>query len=243
MSDYRIYSIPPEHAGRRRVLTSGCRHATSDTQVAAGAQALIAARTLINADTVSDPQPLLLDHGGAGGADTAVWKAAGDASPGWETVSHPAQWDAHVFTMPDFADRDPEQSVSLCPPRHVGTDRCAMAGHRRNAAMIALEPKLLLAMPTASRSQAAQLGRSKGTWGCVDSAVRAGIPTLIVWSPDGGQRTPFRLFWSDDTTARMVTTHWSWRFIHARESAGSTATSRLAAHSISLADAAVEVPF
>ncbi|KQU35711.1 MULTISPECIES: hypothetical protein [Nocardiaceae] len=243
MSDYRIYSIPPEHAGRRRVLTSGCRHATSEAQAAAGAQALIAARILLDDDTVSDPQPLLLDHGGAGGADTAVWKAAGDATPGWETVCHPAQWGTHIFTMPNFAADDPEQRVSLCPPRHVGTDVCVMAGHRRNAAMIALAPKLLLAMPTVSRNQAPQLGRSKGTWDCVDSAVRAGIPTLIVWSPDGGQRTPFRLFWSDDTTARMVTTHWSLRFLHARESAGSTANSRLAARSISLADAAVEVPF
>lgn len=243
MSDYRIYSIPPEHAGRRRVLTSGCRHATSAAQAAAGAQALIAARILLDDDTVCDPTPLLLDHGGAGGADTAVWKAAGDAAPGWETVSHPAQWDTHVFTTPPFTTGDPEQSVSLCPPRHAGTERCTMAGHRRNAAMIALRPKLLLAMPTASRNQAAQLGRSKGTWGCVDAAVRAGIPTLIVWSPDGGERTPFRLFWSDERTAAMVTTHWSLRFVHARESADGAATARLAAHSISLTEAAVEVPF
>lgn len=166
----------PEHAGRRRVLTSGCRHATSEAQAAAGAQALIAARILLDDDTVSDSQPLLLDHGGAGGADTAVWKAAGDATPGWETVCHPAQWGTHIFTMPNFAADDPEQRVSLCPPRHVGTDVCVMAGHRRNAAMIALAPKLLLAMPTVSRNQAPQLGRSKGTWDCVDSAVRAGSP-------------------------------------------------------------------
>lgn len=243
MSDYQIYSIPPEHAGRTRVLTSGCRHAASPAQAQAGVAALTAARILLTNDTVVDPTPLLLDHGGAGGADTAVWQAAGDSIPGWETVAHPAQWGTHVFEQPQFAPSDPEQSVSLCPARHHGTDRCAMAGHRRNAAMIALAPKLLLAMPTASKAQAKELGRSRGTWGCVDAAQRAGIPTLIVWSPDGGERTPFRLFWSDEKTAHMVTSHWAMRHIHARELAGSTPAAALAVNSIDLTEAAVEVPF
>lgn len=207
MSEYRIYSIPHEHAGLTRVLTSGCRRATSPAQAQAGTAALIATRTLLTSDTVTDPTPLLLDHGGAGGADTVVWQAAGDAAPGWETVAHPAQWETHVFTSPQFAPGDPEQDVSLCPTRHRGATRCAMAGHRRNSAMIALAPKLLLAMPTAPKAQAKELGRSRGTWGCVDAAVRAGIPCLIVWSPDGGENTPFRLFWSDDTTARLMTSH------------------------------------
>ncbi|OUS97421.1 hypothetical protein [Rhodococcus sp. NCIMB 12038] len=243
MSDYQIYSIPPEHAGRMRVLTSGCRHATSPAQAQAGALALIAARILLTTDAVTDPTPLLLDHGGAGGADTAVWQAAGETTPGWETVAHPAQWHTHVFTQPQFAPSDPEQSVSLCPARHRDVARCAMAGHRRNSAMIALAPKLLLAMPTASKAQAQELGRSRGTWGCVDAAQRAGIPTLIVWSPDSGERTPFRLFWSDEMTAHMITSHWALRHIHARECAPSTATAALAVNSLDLAEAAVEVPF
>lgn len=242
MSEYRRYSIPPEHAGHTRVLTSGCRHATTAAQAQAGASALIAARILLTTDAVGDPSPLLLDHGGADGADTAVWQAAGDAAPGWETVCHPAQWNTHVFEKPQFEPGDAEQDVNLCPPRHRGTDRCLMAGHRRNSAMIALGPKLLLAMPTASKAQARELGRSRGTWGCVDAAQRAGIPTLIVWSPDGGVSTPFRLFWSDELTAQMITSHWSLRHLHARELA-SPATATLAVNSIDLAEAAVEVPF
>ncbi|MET3959879.1 hypothetical protein ABIE52_006814 [Rhodococcus sp. OAS809] len=243
MPEYRIYSIPPEHVGRTRVLTSGCRHAGSAAQSRAGTLALTAARILLTTDAVVDPAPLLLDHGGADGADTAVWQAAGDAAPGWETVCHPAQWNTHVFDMPTFTPDDAEQSVNLCPPRHRERTKCAMAGHRRNSAMIALGPKLLLAMPTTSKAQAQEQGRSRGTWGCVDAALRAGIPTLIVWSPDGGERTPFRLFWSDERTAQMITSHWSLRHLHARELAGSTATAALAVNSIDLAEAAVEVPF
>lgn len=242
MSDYRIYSIPSEHAGRTRVLTSGCRHASTAAQAQAGVLALSAARILLTTDNTAPTQPLLLDHGGARGADTDVWQAAGDSTPGWETVCHPAQWDTHVFDMPQFDAHTPEQTVSLCPPRHRDADRCAMAGHRRNAAMIALAPALLLAMPTASKQQAQELGRSRGTWGCVDAAVRAGIPTLIVWSADGGQTKPFRLFWSDEKTAQMITNHWSLRYLHARERA-CAATAAVATHSISLAQAAIDVPF
>ncbi|MGB3676595.1 MAG: hypothetical protein WA988_19365, partial [Candidatus Nanopelagicales bacterium] len=196
MPEYQIYSIPPDHAGCIRVLTSGCRHATSAAQSHAGVLALTAARTLLTTGTEVDRTPLLLDHGGANGADTEVWQAAGDSAPSWETVCHPAQWNTHVFDPPAIAPGAAERSISLCPPGHRDTAKCAMAGHRRNSAMISLAPKLLLAMPTVSKGQAKEQGRSRGTWGCVDAAVRAGIPTLIVWSPDGGERTPFRLFWS-----------------------------------------------
>lgn len=243
MPDYRSYSIPSEHIGRTRVLTSGCRHASTSAQAEAGILALNAARILLTPSPAADRPPLLLDHGGAGGADTAVWQAAADRTPGWEAVCHPAQWNTHVFELPDFAPDSPEQTVSLCPARHRGLDKCAMAGHRRNAAMIALRPRLLLAMPTVSKTRATEIGRSRGTWGCVDAAVRAGIPTLIVWSPDGGVNTAFRLFWSDEKTDRMIAEHWALRHLYGLEQSESTAVAAEPSRSISLAEAAVDVPF
>lgn len=239
MSQYQIYRVPPEHTGIRRVLTSGCRKAETPAHAAAGLLALIAARTILTGPKDTDVERLICDHGGAGGADTIVWEAAATQLGGWLPIAHPAQWDTHIFESPKFAPDDPEQSVSICPPGHRGNSRCRMAGHRRNSAMIALAPQMLLAMPTAPRGRARELKRSTGTWGCVDAAIRAGVPTFIVWSADPATQ-PFRLFWADERTQALITEHHLLGARHREELASGVP---LADKSIDLTTAANWPPF
>lgn len=51
------------------------------------------------------------------------------------------------------------------------------AGPIRNKEMVNLGADLCLAFPDHSKGQG-----SRGTWGCIDLAYQAGIPTLVVWN-------------------------------------------------------------
>ncbi len=141
--------------------------------------------------------PVILDHGGARGADAVFADAA--AGPGrtwWSPRSHPAQWDTHCF---DPAQIPAHSVVGVCPPSHQGAARCRMAGHRRNAEMIALGPQALLAWPMHSKQEvSARQGKSnsRGTWAQIEIARKAGVPAVVLWTGTPDRPTEARLTWS-----------------------------------------------
>ncbi len=97
---------------------------------------------------------LTVVHGGAQGADRMAGDYARDR--GWNVDPHPADWPT---CAPD------------CKPGHRRRGRrgeyCPTAGHRRNAAMVATRPDIVLAF---------WRDHSSGTRNCLDLAKAAGLP-------------------------------------------------------------------
>lgn len=126
--------------------------------------------------------PVLI-HGAARGADTMA--AAAAQAMGWRTLAVPARWDVHT---------------AACPQHHAGRSTCAMAGHRRNAEMIALRPDLVIALPAHPRNAPVVKAQSssRGTWSAVDKAMAAHIPTLVLWKD--------RLWPADPIAAELIHT-------------------------------------
>ncbi|MFF2053682.1 SLOG family protein [Leifsonia sp. NPDC058194] len=147
----------------KRILMTGSRDWT-DAQVSA--DALNATLALLG---VSAAEAILV-HGGAAGADQLLAQTA--QQHGIATEGHPAEWGVHT---------------SRCPAWHHGLDVCKLAGHRRNDAMIAAGAEACLAFPTHGYHLAEGEDRartSRGTWDCAEKAMKAGIPTLVVWGKD-----------------------------------------------------------
>lgn len=138
-----------------RILVTGSRDFTDGPAVA---RVLDTAAQLLG--TPASAQPTLV-HGAARGLDTLAGETA--AGLGWTVEAHPAQWNTHT---------------DQCPAWHLDLPTCKMAGHRRNHEMIALGADVVLGFPTGTKDS----GQSRGTWGCVDAAVRAGLPVLVYWN-------------------------------------------------------------
>jgi hypothetical protein len=146
-----------------RILMTGSRNFTDAGKAT---DALNAALALLG----TPAREGVLIHGGAGGADLLL--AAAAQKMGMTLEAHPAQWETHT---------------DKCPPKHQGLKKCAIAGHRRNAEMIAAGADLVLAFPTHGYALAPGEDRnltSRGTWDCAEKAKNAGLPTLIVWGKD-----------------------------------------------------------
>ncbi len=106
-------------------------------------------------ETIAATSPdLTVVHGGAPGADRMAGDYARDR--GWNVEVHHADWSTC----------DPG-----CKPSHrrVGKrgEYCPTAGHRRNAAMVATQPAIVLAF---------WRDHSSGTKQCLDLAKQAGLP-------------------------------------------------------------------
>ena len=143
-----------------RILMTGSRDWTN-REIAR--EALLAGLTILDAP----PAETTLIHGGAKGADLLLADIATRLK--MPTEEHLAKWEEHS------AD---------CPPAHQGADKCKMAGHRRNAVMVATGADLCLAFPTHGYTLApgaSRTGTSRGTWSCAEKARAAGIPTIVVW--------------------------------------------------------------
>lgn len=106
-------------------------------------------------------KPLTLVHGAARGLDTL---AAQEWAHG-EIEVHPAQWDQHTSSCPDW-DR--------------GNRTCKLAGHHRNQQMLDAGADLCLAFPLHQQTARGK-GTSRGTWNMATLARDAGVPTLVVW--------------------------------------------------------------
>lgn len=101
-----------------------------------------------------DPQwPVVLIHGGAKGLDSAA-AAIAHGEYGWDTEEHLAQWDTHTVRCPDW---------------HWSLPTCKMAGHRRNAEMVASRADVCFAFIK---------NQSPGATGCAALAETANIPTF-----------------------------------------------------------------
>lgn len=111
--------------------------------------------------------PITLVHGNASGADKLASLLA--TRNQWRVEVMPAQWDQHS------AD---------CPNWHRGQATCKMAGHRRNAAMLARRPDLVLGFPTHAKDARSSDGTpsSRCTWGTIAKAIEAGLPTIVAWN-------------------------------------------------------------
>lgn len=142
-----------------RVLVTGSREWTDMNVID---QALDAALALLQAPvTMQDTVSLV--HGAAKGLDALAAQVAG--SRGWKVEGYPARWNEHT---------------AECPAWHLTPEpkpTCKMAGHRRNHEMIALGADLVVAFPMGEESS----GYSKGTWGCARAAMKAELPTVVVW--------------------------------------------------------------
>lgn len=146
-----------------RILMTGSRDWT-DAQ--ASADALNACLVLLGV-TASEA---ILVHGAAAGADQLVAETAQQL--GMATEAHPAQWNTHT---------------AACPAWDRGNQTCKLAGHRRNDAMIAAGVDMCLAFPTHGYHLAPGESRertSRGTWNCAEKAMKADIPTLVVWGKE-----------------------------------------------------------
>lgn len=183
-------------ASQPRLLVSGSREVAGlihQQALDTAHKALTVVRRMLE---VPAGTQVILDHGGARGADTVFANAA--AGPGrarWHPRAHPAQWDTHCF---DPAQIPAHSVVGACPPSHRNATRCRMAGHRRNAEMIALGPKLLLAWPMHSKQEvsAARGGsNSRGTWAQIEIARKAGVPAVVLWTGTPDRPTEPRLTW------------------------------------------------
>jgi hypothetical protein len=96
--------------------------------------------------------PVVVVHGGARGADTLAGEIAREL--GFREEVHLAQWMKHT---------------DECPAWHTSGVACRMAGHRRNAEMVALGADVCLAFIKDG---------SKGATGCAELARLEGIPTV-----------------------------------------------------------------
>lgn len=148
-------------AGRpARVLMTGSRDWSDGV---AAHDALSAGLALLGAS----PRASVLVRGGAAGADSCLAGAA--TTLGMQQEPHIPDWRAH----------GPE-----CPEWDRRNTTCKLAGHRRNAIMVAAGADLCLAFPTHGYHLAPGEDRartSRGTWNCAESAKVAGIPTVVVW--------------------------------------------------------------
>lgn len=185
----------PTSPATPRLLVSGSREVASLAYQQAldhAAAALTVMRRCLEVPAGVTP---VLDHGGARGADTIFADAArGMGRAAWDIRAHPARWSTHCF---DPARVPAHSVVGACPASHRGKPTCRMAGHRRNAEMVALGPQVLLAWPMHPRhTEASPAERgSRGTWAQVEIARRAGIPTLVLWTGPVGSPTEPRLMW------------------------------------------------
>lgn len=108
---------------------------------------------------------MTLLHGRARGADALAATTA--AELGWQVRSRPAQWDQHTAACPDW---------------HAGMPTCKMAGHRRNAEMLAEGPDLVVGFPMHPWRLSSATNRtdtSRGTWSTIKAALAAEITTLV----------------------------------------------------------------
>lgn len=143
---------PKQH----RVLVTGSREWNDLNLIE---QALNGALALLQVPiTVQDRVTLI--HGAANGLDSMAAQVAG--TRGWKIESYPAKWNEHT---------------AACPEWHTGASTCKMAGHRRNHEMIALGADLVIAFPMGDEAS----GQSKGTWGCAKAAMKAELPTVVLW--------------------------------------------------------------
>lgn len=146
---------PKQH----RVLVTGSREWTDKNLIE---QALDSALALLQVPvTMQDTVTLI--HGDAKGLDSLAAQLAG--SRGWKIEGYPARWREHT---------------AACPASHFTPEpqnTCKMAGHRRNHEMIALGADLVVAFPMGEESS----GHSKGTWGCARAAMKAELPTVVLW--------------------------------------------------------------
>jgi hypothetical protein len=125
-------------------------------------------------DAVQDGWPgIEVIEGGASGADDIAGRWADDRQA--DGVGH-QRLDADWATCADD-----------CPPGHRrethGTTYCPTAGHRRNAAMVALQPRLVLAFIcpcTNPKCRKPKPHDSHGTTQCIGLARAAGIPVTEV---------------------------------------------------------------
>jgi len=143
-----------------RILMTGSR-GWNNTELASAA--LKAGMLLL--DTQAPTTTLI--HGAARGADLML---AGEAMLlGMPTEPHPAQWNQHSDSCPDWDKKG---------------DRCKLAGFHRNTRMINSNVDLCLAFPTHPQALAPGQDRkesSRGTWHCVAEASKAGVPTFVIW--------------------------------------------------------------
>lgn len=137
-----------------RVMISGSRQMTDADVIA---ELIAAARILVE----WPHRQIVLVHGAARGVDTLAALAATKA--GIPTEAHPARWTTHT---------------AACPASHAGAPTCRMAGHRRNQEMIETGIDLMVAAPIHLQDDTSG---SRGTWGAVAAAKRAGVPTLVLW--------------------------------------------------------------
>jgi len=144
-----------------RILMTGSR---SWTDKQASTDALNAGLALLDATPVESR----LVHGAAKGADLLLAQTA--TALGMAVEAHPAQWSVHTPACPDWDRRN---------------QTCKLAGHRRNAEMIALGADVCLAFPTHGYHLApgeSRTNTSRGTWNCAEQAKNAGLATLVVWA-------------------------------------------------------------
>lgn len=152
-----------------RILMTGSRD-WSD-QIAAH-DALSAGLVLLDVPARS----AVLVHGGAAGADLCLASVA--TSLGMQQEPHIPDWRQHS---------------AACPEWDRPNTTCKLAGHRRNARMVAAGADLCLAFPTHGYHLAPGQDRartSRGTWNCAEAAKVASIPTVVVW---GRMLYPFGL--------------------------------------------------
>lgn len=154
-----------------RILVTGSRRWTR-----ASIPTFRAALLSIAAEAGVAPGRVLVIHGAQGvrrggvvvsGCDLLVEEVA--RRLGMAVDPHPADWPT---------------CAPGCRPGHRrrngrGTEYCPTAGHRRNAAMVALGAHLCSAWP---------LGESPGTRGCMALAEAAGIPVRNLGDPDAVER-------------------------------------------------------
>lgn len=135
-----------------RILVTGSRTWDDEEMVR------IALRTE-NENFNTEHWPVVLVHGGARGLDTIAARVATDF--GWRVEKHPAQWNTHDTNCPDW--------------HFENEGYCKMAGHRRNAEMVASRADVCIAFIR---------NGSPGATGCAKLAAAAGIPTKRILLED-----------------------------------------------------------
>ena len=149
-----------------RVLVTGDRRFNDRDLVAKVFEAVCCLGTQLYPHGFSNPTVI---HGAASGLDSLAseWTKL---SPNWSEEPHPADWNHHT---------------SDCPDWHHSLPTCKMAGHRRNAEMIAASPDIIVGFPLHVEKLQPGEGRSntsRGTWGTITAARRTSTPTFVLWN-------------------------------------------------------------